>query len=114
MSITVGWNTAQAVGITREEMERGRPVAQRAIAAMGRGQVPRQNHSAEGASSTARGGTSASMSIRAATPGESWPGSKCWASGDRRVSIPQATAVEPMTPLRQWRSSTATTPKRNA
>lgn len=26
MSITVGWNTAQAMGITREEMDTGRPV----------------------------------------------------------------------------------------
>ena len=53
MSITVGWNTAQAVGITREEMDAWAARShQRADRRDGCGQVPRRDHPAEGRSSS--------------------------------------------------------------
>ncbi len=76
MSITVGWNTAQAVGITREEMDAWAARShQRAIAAHRRGQVRRRDHPAEGGAARRFGDRlQRRRASRAATPpSRSWP-----------------------------------------
>ena len=80
MSITVGWNTAQAVGITREEMDAWAARShQRAIAAIDAGKFLDEIIPLKVAAVRRIGrSTSASTSIRVATPpSRSWPGSRC-------------------------------------
>ena len=94
MSITVGWNTAQSYGITREEMDAWAARShQRAIAAMDAGKfvdeiIPLKVDLPDGSVDRLQ----RRRASRAATPpSRSWPGSRCCTPRSRASRSPRAT-----------------------
>ena len=115
MSITVGWNTAQAVGITREEMDAWAARShQRAIAAIDDGKfvdeiIPLKVQLPDG--------SVADFSIdehpRRDTTIEKLAALKVLRPEIEGFRSPPATAAGPTTPPPQWHSSTVTTRTRS-
>ena len=112
MSITVGWNTAQVVGITREEMDAWAARShQRAIAAMDAGKfldeiVPLKITQPDGSVTD----FSVDEHPRRDTTVEKLAALKVLHPEIEGFRSPRATAAAPTTPPQRSRSSTATTP----
>ncbi len=112
MSITVGWNTAQAVGITREEMDAWAARShQRAIAAIDAGKfvdeiIPLKVQQFDGSVVD----FSVDEHPRRDTTVEKLAGLKRCIRRSKGSRSPRATAAAPTTPPRRWHSSTVTTP----
>lgn len=113
MSITVGWNTAKTVGITREEMDAWAARShQRAIAAIDAGKfvdeiLPLKITQVDGSVTE----FAVDEHPRRDTTVEKLAGLKVLHPKSRASRSPPATAAAPTTPPRRSRWSTGSTPK---